>query len=218
MTEHAADSSPPDGQLLIYRDGATRLQVRLDGQSVWLTQAGIAELYQTTTQNITNHIKRIYDEGELLPEATCKEHLQVREEGRRRVRRSLKHYSLDVILAIGYRVRSARGTTFRQWATARLGELLAKGFTLDDERIKAGRTLGADYFDELLERIRDIRASERLFYQKITDIFATSIDYDREQPIAREFFGLIRNWRTSPRSSSVRGLRMPPQDAWGPFA
>jgi hypothetical protein len=161
---------PPGGQILIYREGATRLQVRLDGQTVWLTQAAMAELFQTTPQNITLHLQSIYDEGELNEAATCKEYLQVRQEGGRSVRRSLRHYSLDAILAVGYRVRSPRGTAFRQWATARLSELLVKGFTLDDERIKAGRTLGANYFDELLARIREIRASERLFYQKIADI------------------------------------------------
>ena len=196
MTDNLPDypeSLPPDGQLLIYQDGTSRLQVRLDGQTVWLTQAAMADLYQTTPQNITQHIKAIYDEGELGIEATCKDYLQVRAEAGRQVRRSLKHYSLDVILAVGYRVRSARGTAFRQWATARLTELLAKGFTMDDERIKAGRTLGADYFDELLERIRDIRASERMFYQKITDIFATSIDYQAEHPTARDFFATVQN-------------------------
>lgn len=170
------ESHPPTGQLLIYQDGGLNLQVRLDGQTVWLTQAAMAELYQTTPQNITLHVQNLYGEGELTEAATCKEYLQVRTEGNRQVQRSLQHYSLDVILAVGYRVRSPRGTLFRQWATARLTELLVKGFTLDDERIKAGRTIGADYFDELLARIRDIRASERLFYQKITDIYATSID------------------------------------------
>jgi len=194
MTNDQTDSeTPPDGQLLIYQDGATRLQVRLDGQTVWLTQAAMADLYQTTPQNITQHIKGVYDDGELPVDATCKDYLQVRREGRRQVSRSLKHYSLDMIIAVGYRVRSARGTAFRQWATSRLTELLAKGFTLDDERIKAGRTLGSDYFDELLERIRDIRASERMFYQKVTDIFATSIDYDSNHPTAREFFATVQN-------------------------
>jgi len=186
-------SLPPGGQMLIYRDGATRLQVRLDGQTVWLTQAAMAELFQTTPQNITLHLQGIYDDNELDETATCKEYLQVRQEGGRQVRRSLKHYSLDAILAIGYRVRSARGTAFRQWATARLSELLVKGFTLDDERIKAGRTLGEDYFEELLARIRDIRASERLFYQKITDIYATSIDYDANDEMTREFFQIVQN-------------------------
>jgi len=183
----------PPGQVLIYRDGALNLQVCLDGQTVWLTQAAIAQLYQTTPQNITIHLKAIYGEGELDETATCKNYLQVRQEGSRHVRRSLRHYSLDVILAVGYRVRSPRGTLFRQWATARLSELLVKGFTLDDERIKAGRTLGADYFDELLARIRDIRASERLFYQKITDIYATSIDYDSNAEITQRFFQTVQN-------------------------
>jgi hypothetical protein len=194
MTDNLPEQpTPPGGQLLIYHDGATRLQVRLDGQTVWLTQRQIADLYQVTVPNVNQHIKAIYEEGELSPDPTIKQYLIVQTEGQREVSRTIEHYSLDVILAIGYRVRSARGTTFRQWATARLTELLAKGFTMDDERIKAGRTLGADYFDELLERIRDIRASERLFYQKITDIFATSIDYDSNHPTAREFFATVQN-------------------------
>jgi hypothetical protein len=161
--------------MLIYRDGALNLQVRLDGRTVWLTQRGVAELYQTTPQNVTIHVANIYDEGELTEAATCKEYLQVRREGDRQVQRSLKHYNLDMILAVGYRVRSRRGVQFRQWATRQLRELLVKGFVLDDERIKAGRTIGQDYFDELLARIRDIRASERLFYQKITDTYATRL-------------------------------------------
>ena len=189
----APEPSPPSGQLLIYQDGSLRLQVRLDGQTVWLTQAGMADLFQTSPQNITLHLQAIYDEGELAEESTCKEYLQVRTEGSRQVRRTLRHYSLDAILAVGYRVRSARGTAFRQWATARLSELLVKGFTLDDERIKAGRTIGADYFDELLRRIRDIRASERLFYQKITDIYATSIDYDADVELTQLFFQTVQN-------------------------
>ena len=184
---------PPRGQVIIYRDGALRLQVRLDGQTVWLTQAGMAELFQTTPQNITIHIKSIYADAEQDEAATCKDYLQVRMEGGRQVKRTLKHYNLDMILAVGYRVRSHRGTQFRQWATTRLSELLIKGFTLDDERIKAGRTIGQDYFDELLERIRDIRASERLFYQKITDIYVTSIDYDPKEEISQTFFATIQN-------------------------
>ena len=184
---------PPRGQVIIYRDGALRLQVRLDGQTVWLTQAGMAELFQTTPQNITIHIKNIYADAEQDEAATCKDYLQVRMEGGRQVKRTLKHYNLDMILAVQYRVRSHRGTQFRQWATTRLSELLIKGFTLDDERIKAGRTIGQDYFDELLERIRDIRASERLFYQKITDIYVTSIDYDPKEEISQTFFATIQN-------------------------
>jgi hypothetical protein len=161
VEERLPASLPPGGQMLIYRDGAAKLQVRLDGQTVWLTQAAMAELFQTTKQNISLHLQNILDEEELQPEAVVKEYLTTAADGKRY--RTL-HYSLDMILAVGYRVRSARGTAFRQWATARLSELLVKGFTLDDERIKAGRTLGAEYFDELLARIRDIRSSERLFY------------------------------------------------------
>ena len=137
------DAQPPAGQLLIYQDGGLKLQVRLDGQTVWLTQAAMADLFQTTPQNITLHLQGIYDDGELPAAATCKDYLQVRLEGSRHVQRSLRHYNLDAFLAVGYRVRSPRGTAFRQWATARLSELLVKGFTLDDERIKAGRTIGA---------------------------------------------------------------------------
>jgi hypothetical protein len=189
-------TSPTDsaqGQILIYQDAGLNLQVRLDGQTVWLTQQQMADLFQTSTQNITLHIGSIYEERELSLEATCKDYLQVRQEGERQVQRSLKHYNLEVILAVGYRVRSLRGTQFRQWATARLSELLVKGFTLDDERIKAGRTLGQDYFYELLARIRDIRSSERLFYQKITDIYATSIDYDRNAELTEVFFKTVQN-------------------------
>jgi len=194
MTDNLPDqSAPPEGQVVIYRDGATRLQVRLDGQTVWLTQRQLADLYQVTIPTINEHLRNVYREGELRDISTIRQFRIVQTEGNRQVARNVDHYSLDAILAVGYRVRSARGTAFRQWATARLTELLAKGFTMDDERIKAGRTLGADYFDELLERIRDIRASERLFYQKVTDIFATSIDYDANDPTACEFFATVQN-------------------------
>jgi hypothetical protein len=187
---HSPDTQPPGGQLLIYQDGGLNLQVRLDGQTVWLTQGQLGELYQTSKQNISLHIQNILEENELRREAVVKEYLTTAADGKRY--RTL-HYSLDMILAVGYRVRSARGTHFRQWATARLTELLVKGFTLDDERIKAGRTIGADYFDELLARIRDIRASERLFYQKITDIYATSIDYDPQAEVTQLFFQTVQN-------------------------
>jgi len=184
---------PPEGQLLIYQDGSLRVQVRIDGRTVWLTQRLMAELYQVTVANINQHLKAIYEEGELSPEATIKQFLIVQTEGTRQVSRIVDHYNLDAILAVGYRVRSTRGTAFRQWATARLSELLVKGFTMDDERLKQGRTLGDDYFDELLERIRDIRASERMFYQKITDIYATSIDYDQKAEITQTFFATVQN-------------------------
>jgi len=189
----ASPEPVPPGQLLIYSDGALRLQVRVDGQTVWLSQAGMAELFQTTKQNISLHIQNIFEEEELAPEGTVKQYLTVQTEGNRQVRRAIDHYNLEVILAVGYRVRSHIGTKFRQWATNRLTELLTKGFTLDDERIKAGRTIGDDYFDELLARIRDIRASERLFYQKITDIYATSIDYDGNVEVSCQFFASVQN-------------------------
>ena len=184
---------PPSGQILIYAEGGVNLQVRLEGQTVWLTQAAMADLFQTTPQNITMHLATIYEDGELIEEATCKELLQVRTEGQRQVQRALKHYSLDAILAVGYRVRSAVGIAFRQWATARLSELLVKGFTLDDERIKEGRTLGEHYFEELLARIRDIRSSERMFWQKVLDIYATSIDYDGRAEGSQLFFKTVQN-------------------------
>ena len=184
---------PPQGQLLIYQDGGLNLQVRLDGQTVWLPQRLIAELFQVSVKTANEHLVNIYSEGELGREATIRSFRIVQREGSRGVARQVDHYSLDAILAVGYRVRSARGTAFRQWATARLSELLVKGFTLDDERIKAGRTLGADYFDELLARIRDIRSSERLFYQKVTDIYATSIDYDPAHAISQTFFATVQN-------------------------
>lgn len=184
------DEQSPSGQLLIYDDGGLKLQVRLDGQTVWLTQGQMAELYQTTKQNISLHIQNVFDDKELPADAAVKEYLTTAADGKRY--RTL-HYSLDMILAVGYRVRSPRGTLFRRWATSRLRELLVKGFTLDDERIKAGRTIGADYFDELLSRIRDIRASERLFYQKITDIYATSIDYKADAELTKLFFQTVQN-------------------------
>jgi hypothetical protein len=187
-----SDPLPP-GQLLIYQDGATRLQVRIDGQTVWLSQRLIAELFQVSVKTANEHLINIYDEGELNSEATIRKFRIVQTEGSRQVSRLVDHYNLDAILAVGYRVRSAQGTAFRQWATARLAELLVKGFTLDDERIKAGSTLGDDYFEELLARIRDIRASERMFYQKITDIFATSIDYDARAEITQTFFQTVQN-------------------------
>ncbi|MCB1227778.1 MAG: virulence RhuM family protein, partial [Verrucomicrobiales bacterium] len=161
------DQSIPQSSLILYQteDGRTRIQCRFEAETLWLTQAQMAELFQVTPQNVTLHLKAIFAEGELVEEATCKDYLQVRFEGGREVSRKLRHYSLEAILAVGYRVRSHRGTQFRQWATARLTEYLVKGFTMDDERLKNPPGKGQkDYFDELLERIRDIRSSERRFY------------------------------------------------------
>ena len=199
---------PSGGEILLYQteDGGTRLDCRFDDGSIWLTQAQIAELFQTTPQNITLHLKAVYEEGELLAEATCKEYLQVRQEGLREVSRQLLHYRLEAILAVGFRVRSQRGTQFRQWAISRLEEYLRKGFTMDDERLKNPPGPGVpDYFDELLERIRDIRSSERRFYQKVLDIYATSIDYTPDAELSEEFFATVQNkmhWATHGRTAA----------------
>jgi len=181
--------------ILMYQteDGDTRIDVRLEDETVWLTQAVMAELFHTTPQNITMHIKAIYDEEELIEKATCKDYLQVRDEGPRRVKRKIKYYNLDIIIAVGYRVHSHRGTQFRRWAIERLKEYLVKGFVMDDERLKDDRNFGEDYFDELLERIRDIRASEKLFYRKITDIYKLSVDYESNVEITKEFFATVQN-------------------------
>jgi hypothetical protein len=181
--------------ILIYQteNGETKIDVQLDNGTVWMTQKAIAELYQTSTQNITLHIKNIYEDSELMEKATCKYYLQVQDEGEREVKRNVKHYNLEMIIAIGYRARSHRGTQFRRWATERLNEYMVKGFTMDDERLKEIRHFGIDYFDELLQRIRDIRASEKRFYRKITDIYATSIDYDPQAEISNDFFATVQN-------------------------
>ncbi|MGE5512913.1 MAG: virulence RhuM family protein [Bacteroidota bacterium] len=182
-----------EGEVIIYRtdDGADELQLRLVDGTVWLTQAEIATLFETTSQNITQHIRGVYDEGELTEEGTCKQFLQVRQEGKRQVRRTVRLYNLKMILAVGYRVRSPRGAQFRRWATETLNEYLVKGFVMNDERLKDPAW---DYFDELLERIRDIRASEKRFYQKVRDLFAqTSSDYDKTSKTAQTFFATIQN-------------------------
>jgi hypothetical protein len=183
-----------EGELIIYRteDGEDELQLRLVDGTVWLTQAEMGTLFETTAQNITQHIRSIYEDGELAELATCKQLLQVRQEGARQVRRNTKLYNLRMILAVGFRVRSPRGTQFRRWATTALEEYLVKGFVINDERLKEPG--GWDYFDELLERIRDIRASEKRFYQKVRDLFAlTSSDYDKDSDVAHTFFATIQN-------------------------
>lgn len=178
--------------ILMYEteDGQTRIDVRLEDETVWMTQKTIAELYQSTKQNISLHIKNIFEEKEIDEISVVKDYLTTAKDGKEY---KTKHYNLEMIIAIGYRVRSHRGTQFRQWATDRLNEYLVKGFTMDDERLKEIRNIGTDYFDELLERIRDIRASEKRFYQKITDIYATSIDYNPSTSMAREFFATVQN-------------------------
>ena len=179
--------------LILYTsdDGQTRLQLRADGKTVWLTQLEIAELFQTTKHNISIHTKNIFKEGELVPEATVKESLTVQTEGSRQVNRTITYYNLDLILAIGYRVRSPRGTQFRQWATAHLREFIVKGFVMDDERLK--NPGGWDHFDELLARIREIRASEKRFYQKVRDLFALSADYKVREKDTNLFFAEVQN-------------------------
>ncbi len=182
------------GEIILYNteDGRTRLRLEVTDGTVWLSQAEIAELFQATKQNISVHIRNILDEGELSPEATVKESLTVQSEGGRRVQRRITVYRLEMILAVGYRVRSPRGSQFRRWATTVLRDYLIKGFALDEQRLKEPIG-GFDYFDELLERIREIRASEKRFYQKVRDLFATAADYDGADETARRFFQTIQN-------------------------
>ncbi len=189
-----APQEPVPGVVLYQSpDGTTRFQVRLDQETLWLTQRQLADLFQKSVPTINEHISNVFAEGELPPEATIRKYRIVQTEGGREIERLVDHYSLDVVIAVGYRVRSTRGTQFRQWATATLREYLVKGFALDDQRLKEGKHFGTDYFDELLERIRAIRASERRFYQKITDIYATSIDYDAHAPLTQEFYATVQN-------------------------
>ncbi|MEK6750075.1 MAG: virulence RhuM family protein [Pseudomonadota bacterium] len=195
MTD-AQNQTPPGGEFILYQteDGRTRIECRFEQETLWLTQAQMAELFQTTPQNITLHLKAIYAEGEQDEEATCKSYLHVRQEGGRTIQRQVRYYRLEVVLAVGFRVRTHRGTQFRQWATARLQEYLLKGFLLDDERLKnPPGPGGTDYFDDLLERIRDIRASEKRMYLKVRDIFALAADYEPSDAETLKFFQIIQN-------------------------
>ena len=181
-----------ENNILIYQDdnGVTRVSVRFAENDVWLTQSQIAELYDTTQENVSMHIRNIYTTQELEENRTYKKFLLVRQEGSRQVKRQIAHYNLDMLIAIGYRVQSPVATRFRRWATERLHEYIQKGFVLDDKRLKNG---GNRYFRELLQRIRDIRSSERNFYQQVTDIYATSIDYDPRSDMTRHFFATVQN-------------------------
>lgn len=182
-----------EGEVVIYRteDGADELQLRLVEGTVWLTQGEIATLFESSKQNVSHHIREVLADGEQAEAATVKDYLTVQTEGKRQVRRTVKLYNLKMILAVGYRVRSPRGAQFRRWATETLNEYLVKGFVMNDERLKDPAW---DYFDELLERIRDIRASEKRFYQKVRDLFAqTSSDYDKKSQTAKTFFATIQN-------------------------
>lgn len=181
-----------ENKLILYKDdeGKVNVNVRFADEDIWLTQAQLAEIYNTTQQNISLHQKGIYADGELDESATHKKYLLVRQEGRRQVQREIDHYNLDMIIALGYRVQSPIAVRFRRWATQRLHEYIQKGFTMDDERLKQG---GNRYFKELLQRIRDIRSSERNFYQQVTDIYATSTDYDPRAKMTKLFFATVQN-------------------------
>ena len=191
------DRTPsPQGEILLYENGGEKefVSVVFQDETFWLTQSGMAELFDCSTDNISLHLKNIYAEEELTPEATTEKISVVRQEGTRQVRRTLNHYNLDAIIAVGYRVNSKKATRFRQWATKTLKEYIQKGFVLNDEMLKNGHPFGRDYFDELLERIREIRASERRAYQKIADIFEQcSYDYDKNSETTRVFYAFVQN-------------------------
>lgn len=191
--------------LILYQseDGGIHVNVRLEDETAWLTQAAMAELFDVAVQNITLHLRNIYDEGELQERATCKDFLQVQTEGVREVSRTRKFYNLDAIIAVGYRVNSKRATQFRIWATNILKEYIVKGFALNDERMKTGRNM--TYFDELQARIREIRLSEKVFYQKIKDIYTTSVDYDAHDEKTQMFFKVVQNkllWAISKQTAA----------------
>ena len=180
-------------EIIIYQteDGRTKIQVRMENETVWLTQAQMAELFQTTKQNVSLHINNAFKEGEIDSSATVKEYLTVQNESGREVSRSVKHYNLDVIISVGYCVKSLRGTQFRRWALEVLREYLIKGFSMNDDVLK--KAGGGNYWHELLERIRDIRSSEKVFYRQLLDLYATSVDYDPRTPESLEFFKTVQN-------------------------
>lgn len=185
-------------EIIFYQseDGTVRLETRLENETLWLTQQQMAQLFQTSKQNISHHIRSIYEEGELVPEATVKNYLTVQREGNRDVQRQLEHYNLDMVISVGYRVKSLIATRFRIWATQQLKEYIIKGFVMDDERLKnppvAGSTM-PDYFDDMLARVRDIRASERRMYLRVREIFALAADYVPSLPQTNQFFSIIQN-------------------------
>jgi hypothetical protein len=189
----------PKSELILYQteDNRTRIEVRLENETVWLTQKLMAELFQKDVRTVNEHIQNIFEEGELSPDSVIRKFRITAADGKAY---DTQHYNLDVIIAVGYRVKSHRGTQFRQWATQRLREYIVKGFTMDDERLKNPPGKGQkDYFDELLQRIRDIRSSERRFYQKVLDIYATSVDYDPGEEASQQFFATVQNkmhWAT----------------------
>ncbi|MAA63740.1 MAG: hydroxyacid dehydrogenase [Alteromonadaceae bacterium] len=194
-----SEQEKPGGEFVVYttEDGETHVECRFSEDSLWLSQALMAELFQTTPQNITLHLKALFEDGELDEGATCKDYLQVRQEGKRHVQRKVRHYNLEAILAVGFRVRSPRGVQFRRWANSQLQEYLVKGFVMDDERLKNPPVPGAspvpDYFDDLLERIRDIRASERRMYLRVREIFKLATDYEPSSKDTVQFFRIMQN-------------------------
>jgi len=193
MMSNILQNEPEPAEFLLYQteDGQTRMERRLQEETVWLSQKMLADIFQKNVRTINEHIKNIYDEGELEPRSTIRKFRIVQTEGKRQVSRHVAFYNLDVIISVGYRVRSHRGTQFRIWATQRLREYIIKGFTLDDERLnQAG---GGNYFDELLARIRDIRSAEKVFWRKVLDIYATSIDYDPRTDASQQFFATVQN-------------------------
>lgn len=181
------------GEILIYQtdDGQTNIEVKIEDDTVWLTQQQMSELFQTSRTNVVEHIKHIYEEGELDEISTCRNFRQVRKEGNREVTRQIPHYNLDMIISLGYRIKSVIATRFRQWATKRLKEYMIKGFTIDDERLKGNG--GGNYWKELLDRIRDIRSSEKVLYRQVLDLYATSVDYDPHSEESVSFFKIVQN-------------------------
>ena len=205
------------GEIILYQseDGLTKIDVRFEDQTVWLTQQQMAELFQSSRSNIVEHIRNIYDEGELNESSTCRKFRQVRTEGNRQVSRELPYYNLDMILSLGYRIKSVVATRFRQWATARLKEYMIKGCVLDDERLKGHG--GGDYWRELLDRIRDIRSSEKVMYRQVLDLYATSMDYDPSSPESIQFFKIVRTTPPTdiPQRRSFLSARTPNRSLWG---
>ena len=182
-----------NNQIIIYQseDGETRIEVKFTGETVWLSQQQMAELYQSSRSNVVEHIKHIYEDEELDEESTCRKFRQVRQEGARQVTREIPFYNLDMIISLGYRIRSVIATHFRRWATERLKEYIIKGFTMDDERLKGYG--GGVYWRELLDRIRDIRSSEKVMYRQVLDLYATAVDYDPSSETSVEFFKIVQN-------------------------
>ena len=202
--DHHPDSSAASSRRLIRnstaefliftaQEGGASIEARYEDETIWLTQRMMAELFGTTRANITLHLRNIYDSGELEESATCKDFLHVRQEGQRQVSRQVAHYNLDAIISVGYRVNSVRATQFRQWATSVLRDFAIRGYVIDRRRMENGTFLSEDYFERLLDEIREIRLSERRFYQKVTDIYATSVDYNKDAPTTKRFFATVQN-------------------------